>query len=174
MKFRRFCQSKGAKNTKVPKIIMKVNTFQMLWSILVLKECFTGTVENHWFVFLKVNLKLTLHFSAYTVYDSKPSKYWCQFIWSAKSGFGPHSHHMPSWNHHGFQTLFSFYHANQYVLYVCFSPEVEQIEKVFATAGKQKAWDHFSKAQRKNLDMWRKQAEVSGAQVLQSPRNWER
>lgn len=30
---------------------------------------------------------------------------------------------------------------------------------VFHAASKQKAWDHFSKAQRKNLDMWRKQAE---------------
>ena len=31
---------------------------------------------------------------------------------------------------------------------------------VFHAASKQKAWDHFSKAQRKNLDVWRKQAEV--------------
>lgn len=38
---------------------------------------------------------------------------------------------------------------------------VEQIVSVFQAASKQKAWDHFSKAQRKNLDMWRKQAEVS-------------
>lgn len=37
---------------------------------------------------------------------------------------------------------------------------VEQIVSVFQAASKQKAWDHFSKAQRKNLDMWRKQAEV--------------
>ncbi|PWA18710.1 hypothetical protein CCH79_00005725, partial [Gambusia affinis] len=36
---------------------------------------------------------------------------------------------------------------------------VEQIVSVFQAASKQKAWDHFSKAQRKNLDMWRKQAE---------------
>ncbi|TRY81297.1 hypothetical protein DNTS_012130 [Danionella cerebrum] len=36
---------------------------------------------------------------------------------------------------------------------------VEQIVSVFHAASKQKAWDHFSKAQRKNLDMWRKQAE---------------
>jgi hypothetical protein len=39
-------------------------------------------------------------------------------------------------------------------------PEVEQIEQVFALASKQKVWDHFSKAQRKNLDVWRKQAQV--------------
>lgn len=37
---------------------------------------------------------------------------------------------------------------------------VEQIVSVFHASSKQKAWDHFSKAQRKNLDMWRKQAEV--------------
>ncbi len=102
--------------------------------------------------------------------DFKPSECWCQFIWSAKSGFGPHLHHTSSWLYAS-QTSYSFCNANQYVLYVCFSPEVEQIEKVFTTAGKQKAWDHFSKAQRKNLDMWRKQAEVSGTKVLQSPIN---
>lgn len=39
--------------------------------------------------------------------------------------------------------------------------EVEQIEQVFALASKQKVWDHFSKAQRKNLETWRKQAQVS-------------
>ncbi|KAJ8255156.1 hypothetical protein GJAV_G00201640 [Gymnothorax javanicus] len=37
--------------------------------------------------------------------------------------------------------------------------QVEQIVSVFHASSKQKAWDHFSKAQRKNLDMWRKQAE---------------
>ncbi|KAK2848886.1 hypothetical protein Q5P01_008720 [Channa striata] len=37
--------------------------------------------------------------------------------------------------------------------------QFEQIVSVFQAASKQKAWDHFSKAQRKNLDMWRKQAE---------------
>ncbi|XP_073676395.1 ecto-NOX disulfide-thiol exchanger 2 isoform X2 [Garra rufa] len=37
--------------------------------------------------------------------------------------------------------------------------QFEQIVSVFLAASKQKAWDHFSKAQRKNLDMWRKQAE---------------
>ena len=47
-----------------------------------------------------------------------------------------------------------------------FSLKVEQIEKVFAIASKQKAWDHFSKAQRKNLDMWRKQAQVGGTETL--------
>ncbi|XP_032886393.1 ecto-NOX disulfide-thiol exchanger 2 isoform X2 [Amblyraja radiata] len=37
--------------------------------------------------------------------------------------------------------------------------QLEQIVSVFNSASKQKAWDHFSKAQRKNLHMWRKQAE---------------
>ncbi|XP_064422662.1 ecto-NOX disulfide-thiol exchanger 2 isoform X2 [Latimeria chalumnae] len=37
--------------------------------------------------------------------------------------------------------------------------QFEQIVSVFHAAQKQKAWDHFSKAQRKNLDMWRKQVE---------------
>ncbi|XP_055499773.1 ecto-NOX disulfide-thiol exchanger 2-like isoform X4 [Leucoraja erinacea] len=37
--------------------------------------------------------------------------------------------------------------------------QLEQIVSVFHSASKQKAWDHFSKAQRKNLHMWRKQAE---------------
>ncbi|XP_069745717.1 ecto-NOX disulfide-thiol exchanger 1 [Narcine bancroftii] len=36
---------------------------------------------------------------------------------------------------------------------------LEQIVAVFKAASKQKAWDHFSKAQRKNIDVWRKQAE---------------
>ncbi|XP_060688890.1 ecto-NOX disulfide-thiol exchanger 1 isoform X2 [Hemiscyllium ocellatum] len=35
----------------------------------------------------------------------------------------------------------------------------EQIVAVFKAASKQKAWDHFSKAQRKNIEIWRKQAE---------------
>ncbi|XP_061747591.1 ecto-NOX disulfide-thiol exchanger 2 isoform X3 [Nerophis ophidion] len=37
--------------------------------------------------------------------------------------------------------------------------QFEQIVSVFQAASKQKAWDHFSKAQRKSLDVWRKQAE---------------
>ncbi|XP_078403242.1 ecto-NOX disulfide-thiol exchanger 2-like [Cetorhinus maximus] len=37
--------------------------------------------------------------------------------------------------------------------------QFEQIVSVFHSSSKQKAWDHFSKAQRKNLHMWRKQAE---------------
>ncbi|XP_076005385.1 ecto-NOX disulfide-thiol exchanger 2-like [Genypterus blacodes] len=37
--------------------------------------------------------------------------------------------------------------------------QFEQIVSVFQAASKQKAWDHFSKAQRKNLDIWRKQVE---------------
>lgn len=38
--------------------------------------------------------------------------------------------------------------------------KVEQITAVFTAATRQKAWDHFSKAQRKNIDIWRKQCEV--------------
>lgn len=51
----------------------------------------------------------------------------------------------------------------------CLTPlftKVEQIVSVFHSASKQKAWDHFSKAQRKNLHMWRKQAEVSNFLIL--------
>ncbi|CAG0878476.1 unnamed protein product [Darwinula stevensoni] len=33
-----------------------------------------------------------------------------------------------------------------------------QIEKVFEAACRQKVWDHFTKAQRKNIDQWKKQA----------------
>lgn len=38
---------------------------------------------------------------------------------------------------------------------------VEQIVAVYHSASKQKAWDHFTKAQRKNISVWCKQAEVS-------------
>ncbi|XP_034042160.1 ecto-NOX disulfide-thiol exchanger 1 isoform X2 [Thalassophryne amazonica] len=37
--------------------------------------------------------------------------------------------------------------------------QFEQITAVFTAATRQKAWDHFSKAQRKNIDIWRKQCE---------------
>uniref|UniRef100_A0A8C4RX62 Ecto-NOX disulfide-thiol exchanger 1 n=1 Tax=Erpetoichthys calabaricus TaxID=27687 RepID=A0A8C4RX62_ERPCA len=37
--------------------------------------------------------------------------------------------------------------------------QFEQIVAVFNAATRQKAWDHFSKAQRKNIDIWRKQCE---------------
>ncbi|KAJ8253369.1 hypothetical protein GJAV_G00212160 [Gymnothorax javanicus] len=37
--------------------------------------------------------------------------------------------------------------------------QFEQIAAVFNASAKQKAWDHFSKAQRRNIDMWRKQCE---------------
>lgn len=42
----------------------------------------------------------------------------------------------------------------------CLLYKVGHIEKVFAAALKKKAWDHFSKAQRKNIDLWYKQAKV--------------
>ena len=38
--------------------------------------------------------------------------------------------------------------------------KVELIEKVFAGTQKQKNWDHFTKAQRKNLELWYKQIKV--------------
>ncbi|KAG9351321.1 hypothetical protein JZ751_022568 [Albula glossodonta] len=44
--------------------------------------------------------------------------------------------------------------------------KLEQIVSVFHAASKQKAWDHFSKAQRKNLDVWRKQAEFSSSNTV--------
>ncbi|XP_070693678.1 ecto-NOX disulfide-thiol exchanger 1 [Pempheris klunzingeri] len=37
--------------------------------------------------------------------------------------------------------------------------QFEQITAVFTATTRQKAWDHFSKAQRKNIDIWRKQCE---------------
>ncbi|KAJ8407360.1 hypothetical protein AAFF_G00279340 [Aldrovandia affinis] len=37
--------------------------------------------------------------------------------------------------------------------------QFEQITAVFSAATRQKAWDHFSKAQRRNIDMWHKQCE---------------
>ncbi|XP_062389722.1 ecto-NOX disulfide-thiol exchanger 1 isoform X2 [Sardina pilchardus] len=37
--------------------------------------------------------------------------------------------------------------------------QFEQIAAVFTAASRQKAWDHFSKAQRKNIDIWGKQCE---------------
>lgn len=42
------------------------------------------------------------------------------------------------------------------------SVQVEQINSVFTAAGKQKAWDHFTKAQRKNLVLWSKHCQVGG------------
>ncbi|CAL4135974.1 unnamed protein product [Meganyctiphanes norvegica] len=34
-----------------------------------------------------------------------------------------------------------------------------QVERVFTSSGHQKVWDHFTKAQRRNIEMWKKQAE---------------
>lgn len=45
-------------------------------------------------------------------------------------------------------------------LNVLFLFQVDQIEKVFSSSRKQRNWDHFSKAQRKNLELWFKQAQV--------------
>ena len=44
---------------------------------------------------------------------------------------------------------------------VCLCPLVSQIEKVFTACSQQKVWDHFTKPQRRNIDMWKKQAQVS-------------
>ncbi|XP_074658010.1 ecto-NOX disulfide-thiol exchanger 2-like [Tubulanus polymorphus] len=45
--------------------------------------------------------------------------------------------------------------------------QFDQIEKVFVAATKQKAWDHFSKAQRKNLLLWKNQSEDIRKQSLE-------
>ena len=37
---------------------------------------------------------------------------------------------------------------------------VKQIERVFGSAAHQKVWDHFTKAQRKNITAWKKQLQV--------------
>eukprot|EP00092_Neocalanus_flemingeri_P013009 GFUD01014019.1.p1 GENE.GFUD01014019.1~~GFUD01014019.1.p1 ORF type:complete len:925 (+),score=301.25 GFUD01014019.1:57-2831(+) len=37
------------------------------------------------------------------------------------------------------------------------SAQFSQIERVFGSAGHQKVWDHFTKAQRKNITAWKKQ-----------------
>ncbi|XP_053296354.1 ecto-NOX disulfide-thiol exchanger 1, partial [Pleuronectes platessa] len=37
--------------------------------------------------------------------------------------------------------------------------QFEKISAVFTATTRQKAWDHFSKAQRRNMDIWRKQCE---------------
>ena len=63
----------------------------------------------------------------------------------------------------------------QRVLYRCalslsLSRQVEQIETVFTSAGKQKAWDHFTKAQRKNLVLWSKQCQVGRLRCFSSRR----
>ncbi|KAK1346436.1 hypothetical protein QTO34_000292 [Cnephaeus nilssonii] len=41
--------------------------------------------------------------------------------------------------------------------------QFEQIVAVYHSASKQKAWDHFTKAQRKNISVWCKQAEVGNS-----------
>ncbi len=41
-----------------------------------------------------------------------------------------------------------------------FCSVVGQIEAMFQSSRKQRNWDHFTKAQRKNLDQWFKQTEV--------------
>ena len=41
-----------------------------------------------------------------------------------------------------------------------FDVEVVQIEKLFASSSHKKVWDHFTKAQRKNIELWKKSAMV--------------
>ncbi|XP_018015243.1 ecto-NOX disulfide-thiol exchanger 2 [Hyalella azteca] len=49
--------------------------------------------------------------------------------------------------------------------------QFSQIEKVFSACSQQKVWDHFTKAQRRNIDMWKKQAqEVKRIQLDDSDR----
>ncbi|WAR27261.1 ENOX1-like protein [Mya arenaria] len=44
--------------------------------------------------------------------------------------------------------------------------QFDQIEKIFTLAQKQRNWDHFTKAQRKNVELWLKQAkEIKQSQV---------
>ncbi|XP_014673891.1 PREDICTED: ecto-NOX disulfide-thiol exchanger 2-like isoform X2 [Priapulus caudatus] len=45
--------------------------------------------------------------------------------------------------------------------------QFDQIDRVFSAASKQKVWDHFSKPQRKNLDLWRKQCQEIKASSLE-------
>lgn len=42
----------------------------------------------------------------------------------------------------------------------CIMGLVSLIEKVFGAASHKKVWDHFTKAQRKNIDLWKKQSLV--------------
>uniref|UniRef100_A0A0K8S492 RRM domain-containing protein n=3 Tax=Lygus hesperus TaxID=30085 RepID=A0A0K8S492_LYGHE len=46
-----------------------------------------------------------------------------------------------------------------------------QIERVFAAASHKKVWDHFTKAQRKNIEMWKKQADEIKAIELEEHLN---
>ncbi|XP_062555389.1 ecto-NOX disulfide-thiol exchanger 2 [Armigeres subalbatus] len=48
----------------------------------------------------------------------------------------------------------------------CMLSQFNQIEKVFNAASHKKVWDHFSKAQRKNIDAWKKQSlEIKSVQL---------
>ncbi|XP_017744575.1 PREDICTED: ecto-NOX disulfide-thiol exchanger 2-like, partial [Rhinopithecus bieti] len=49
--------------------------------------------------------------------------------------------------------------AEEYMVDKALYLSVEQIVAVYHSASKQKAWDHFTKAQRKNISVWCKQAE---------------
>lgn len=47
------------------------------------------------------------------------------------------------------------------MFHLMFRNTVGEVEKVFAAASHKKVWDHFSKAQRKNIEIWKKQSSVS-------------
>lgn len=47
-----------------------------------------------------------------------------------------------------------------------FRNTVGEVEKVFAAASHKKVWDHFSKAQRKNIEIWKKQSSVSNTEGI--------
>ena len=44
--------------------------------------------------------------------------------------------------------------------------EVAQIEKLFISSLHKKVWDHFTKAQRKNIEVWKKTALVGALSVI--------
>ncbi|XP_031840381.1 ecto-NOX disulfide-thiol exchanger 2 isoform X4 [Nomia melanderi] len=47
--------------------------------------------------------------------------------------------------------------------------QFSQIERVFTAASHKKVWDHFTKAQRKNIEMWKKQSsEIKAVQLEES------
>lgn len=44
--------------------------------------------------------------------------------------------------------------------HICIMGLVSHCERVFGAASHKKVWDHFTKAQRKNIDLWKKQSLV--------------
>ena len=52
------------------------------------------------------------------------------------------------------------YFSCSLLTFLFYCPPVDQIEKIFMMAQKQRNWDHFTKAQRKNVELWLRQAKV--------------